>query len=89
MTEASKSDTPTRVGLSEELGVSVGGTVWVFDLNRRVYRERTAALKELERAHLETLLRLATAAELRDDDTGVHIVRSPAEMGRRMKELLG
>jgi putative two-component system response regulator len=41
----------------------------------RVYRERNAALKELERAHLETLLRLATAAELRDDDTGVHIVR--------------
>lgn len=26
--------------LSAGLGVSVGGTVWVFDLNRRVYRER-------------------------------------------------
>ena len=41
----------------------------------RVYRERNAAWKDLEQAHLETLLRLAVAAELRDDDTGIHIVR--------------
>ncbi|PZP33955.1 MAG: phosphohydrolase [Roseateles depolymerans] len=41
----------------------------------RMYRERNAALEALESAHLEALMRLAVAAELRDDDTGAHIVR--------------
>ncbi|MEE9477603.1 MAG: HD domain-containing phosphohydrolase [Roseateles sp.] len=41
----------------------------------RVYHERNAALQALERAHHEALMRLAAAAELRDDDTGIHIVR--------------
>lgn len=40
-----------------------------------VYRERNKALKDLTRAHNETLLQLCTAAEARDDDTCVHIVR--------------
>lgn len=42
---------------------------------RRLYRERNKLLAEVTRAHHEALLRLAMAAEMRDDDTGVHIVR--------------
>ncbi|HEV6967856.1 MULTISPECIES: HD-GYP domain-containing protein [Roseateles] len=46
----------------------------VVDL-RRMYHERNEALREVTRAHHEALLRLALAAELRDDDTGVHMAR--------------
>ena len=46
----------------------------VLDL-RAMYRERNEALREVTRAHHEALLRLSRAAEYRDDDTGVHIVR--------------
>lgn len=31
---------PREVGSNDWLGVGVGSTVWVFDINRRVYRER-------------------------------------------------
>jgi putative two-component system response regulator len=41
----------------------------------RMYRERNEALREVAQAHHEALLRLSRAAEFRDDDTGVHIVR--------------
>ncbi len=41
----------------------------------RMYQERNEALQEVARAHHDALLRLARAAEYRDDDTGVHIVR--------------
>lgn len=41
----------------------------------RMYRERNEALQEVARAHQEALLRLARAAEYRDDETGLHIVR--------------
>lgn len=41
----------------------------------RVYRERNDALEEVAHAHHDALMRLARAAELRDDDTGVHIIR--------------
>jgi putative two-component system response regulator len=41
----------------------------------RLYQERNEALKEVAQAHHGALLRLARAAEYRDDDTGVHIVR--------------
>ncbi|MBH9575471.1 HD-GYP domain-containing protein [Inhella proteolytica] len=41
----------------------------------RMYRERNEALEEVTRAHHDALLRLSRAAEFRDDDTGVHIVR--------------
>ncbi len=41
----------------------------------RMYRERNEALEEVARAHHDALLRLAMAAELKDDDTGVHIIR--------------
>ncbi len=46
----------------------------VADLGR-MYHERNEALREVTRAHHEALLRLALAGELRDDDTGVHMVR--------------
>lgn len=41
----------------------------------RMYRERNEALDEVSRAHHDVLFRLAMAAELKDDDTGVHIIR--------------
>ncbi len=41
----------------------------------RMYQERNEALQEVAQAHHDALLRLAKAAEYRDDDTGVHIVR--------------
>lgn len=41
----------------------------------RMYKERNEALEEVSRAHHEALLRLSLAADLRDDDTGVHIIR--------------
>ncbi len=42
---------------------------------RTTLRARDLAYTELERAHEDTLLRLAMAAEHKDDDTGVHVVR--------------
>ena len=41
----------------------------------RMYQERNQALQEVAHAHHEALFQLARAAEYRDDDTGVHIVR--------------
>ncbi len=41
----------------------------------RMYQERNEALREVAQAHHDALLRLSRAAEFRDDDTGVHIVR--------------
>jgi putative two-component system response regulator len=41
----------------------------------RMYRERKETLREVSQAHHDALLRLSRAAEFRDDDTGVHIVR--------------
>ncbi len=46
----------------------------VADLGR-LYHERNQALEEVTRAHHEALLQLSIAAEFKDDDTGVHIVR--------------
>jgi len=46
----------------------------IADLGR-MYRERNQALREVARAHHDALLRLSLAAEFRDDDTGVHIMR--------------
>jgi putative two-component system response regulator len=46
----------------------------VVDL-RQMYHERNDALRAVTRAHHEALLRLAMAADFRDDDTGVHMVR--------------
>lgn len=41
----------------------------------RMYRERNDALEEVAKAHHEALFRLSLAADLKDDDTGTHIVR--------------
>lgn len=41
----------------------------------RMYQERNEALREVARAHHEVLLRLSLAADFKDDDTGIHIVR--------------
>ena len=41
----------------------------------QMYRERNDALKEVTSAHHDALFRLALAADLKDDDTGVHIMR--------------
>jgi putative two-component system response regulator len=46
----------------------------IADLGR-MYHERNEALREVTRAHHEALLRLSLAADFRDDDTGVHIMR--------------
>lgn len=40
-----------------------------------MYHERNEALQEVTRAHHEALFLLTVAAEYKDDDTGVHIVR--------------
>ena len=40
-----------------------------------MYRARNEALLEVTRAHHEALMRLSLAADYRDDDTGVHIMR--------------
>lgn len=40
-----------------------------------ILEEREKAYKMLERAHRQTLIRLTIAAEFRDDDTGVHLLR--------------
>lgn len=41
----------------------------------RMYRERNDLLQQVTRAHHETLLHLSVAADYKDNDTGVHIVR--------------
>lgn len=41
----------------------------------QMYQERNEALKEVAKAHHDALFRLAMAADFKDDDTGVHIVR--------------
>ena len=55
---------------------------------RQVYQERNDALNKLAKAHHEALLRLTLAAEYRDDDTGVHIVRL-GYMAERLAQRLG
>jgi putative two-component system response regulator len=41
---------------------------------RGLYAGRKAALQQAERAHQDAMLRLALAAEFRDDDTGRHLL---------------
>ncbi|MBC7731166.1 MAG: HD domain-containing protein [Bacteriovorax sp.] len=41
----------------------------------QMYRQRNEALKEVVNAHHDALFRLALAADFKDDDTGIHIVR--------------
>jgi putative two-component system response regulator len=46
----------------------------MLDDLRGLYAQRKAALQEAERAHQDAMLRLALAAELRDDETGRHLL---------------
>ena len=63
---------PARNCFSDEATAQMERMVADFG---RMYRERNEALQEVASAHHDALLRLARAAEYRDDDTGVHIVR--------------
>jgi putative two-component system response regulator len=65
---------PAALGLADPAMAQAQLERVIADLGR-VYRERNDALRALARAHHEALLRLSIAAEFRDDDTGVHIVR--------------
>ena len=68
----SDADEAARNCYTDEAGAQMERLVVDFG---RMYRERNEALQEVARAHHEALLRLVRAAEYRDDDTGVHIVR--------------
>lgn len=59
----------------------------VMDLGR-MYHERNEALREVSRAHHEALLRLSLAADFKDDDTGVHILRI-GYMAEALARLMG
>jgi putative two-component system response regulator len=63
---------PTDRRFDEEAGAQMERFVEDFG---RMYRERNEALKEVTRAHHQALLQLSVAADLKDDDTGVHIIR--------------
>ncbi|CAM3787131.1 HD-GYP domain-containing protein [Roseateles saccharophilus] len=65
---------PPDADLAFESSASAQMERLLSDLGR-MYRERNVALQALENAHHEALIRLAVAAEMRDDDTGAHIVR--------------
>lgn len=67
-------DTPSGTARSFDDAAAAQMERIVTDLGR-VYQERNEALREVARAHHEALLRLSLAAEMRDDDTGVHITR--------------
>ncbi|MDR7334372.1 HD-GYP domain-containing protein [Roseateles asaccharophilus] len=64
----------TPVGRSFDESAAAQMERLVVDL-RQMYDERNEALREVTRAHHDALLRLALAADFRDDDTGVHMVR--------------
>jgi putative two-component system response regulator len=66
--------TPVANENSFSAGAAAQMELMVADFGR-MYRERNEALEEVTRAHHDALLRLALAADFRDDDTGVHIVR--------------
>ncbi|QKO21703.1 HD-GYP domain-containing protein [Rhodoferax sp. BAB1] len=48
---------------------------------KRLFREKEAALQQIEQAHFNSLTLLSRAAEYRDDDTGVHMDRVGALSG--------
>jgi putative two-component system response regulator len=74
MVDPLAAEAPAALGLADPAMAQAQLERVIGDLGR-VYRERNDALRELARAHHEALLRLSIAAEFRDDDTGVHIVR--------------
>jgi putative two-component system response regulator len=69
-------DCPLRDGQMRQFDEEAGAQMECFVQDfRRMYRERNEALREVTRAHKSALLQLSLAAEKKDDDTGVHIVR--------------
>jgi len=64
--------TPPDRCFSDDAGAQMERLVADFG---RMYRERNEALREVAQAHHDALMRLSRAAEFRDDETGVHIVR--------------
>jgi putative two-component system response regulator len=69
-------DCPLRDGEMRQFDEEAGAQMECFVQDfRRMYRERNEALREVTRAHQAGLLQLSLAAEKKDDDTGVHIVR--------------
>lgn len=55
---------------------------------KNVYEKRNEALIAVNEAHHEVLMRLAIAAEYRDEDTGVHIIRL-GYMAEKLSDFLG
>lgn len=55
---------------------------------KRLFREKEAALQQIEKAHFNSLILLSRAAEYRDDDTGVHMERVGA-LSALLAELAG
>lgn len=55
---------------------------------KRLFREKEAALQQIEQAHFNSLILLSRAAEYRDDDTGVHMERVGA-LSALLAELAG
>lgn len=79
--------TPPRPDLMFDASAAAQMERIVQDLGR-MYHERNEALREVSRAHHEVLLRLSLAADLKDDDTGVHIVRI-GYLAEALAKLLG
>jgi len=55
---------------------------------RQLYEEKQKALMAVTQAHHMALMKLAVAAEYRDDDTGIHIVRMGL-IAEKLSQLLG
>jgi putative two-component system response regulator len=55
---------------------------------RQLYDEKQKALIEVSKAHHMALMKLAVAAEYRDDDTGTHIVRMGL-IAEKLSQILG
>ncbi len=74
-TQAAAAPVPTA-GLRNSFDAAASAQMerFVADFGR-MYRERNEALVQLTHAHHESLLRLSLAADFKDDDTGLHIVR--------------
>lgn len=71
-----RSECPLAGGQVRRYEQAAGDQMEMFVADtRRMYHERNEALKEVTRAHHAALLQLSMAADLKDDDTGVHIVR--------------
>lgn len=74
--DCSRPDCPLDNGKERQFDEDAGAQMECFVQDfGRMYRERNEALREVTRAYQAALLQLSLAADLKDDDTGVHIVR--------------